>query len=321
MNDNILLLMMGGVAFVTVLSLAFAFAGDDKGAKRVSRVSERARGGGAPIMETALRLDQRKQSGLDSMMRRLVPQPDLLRQRLARTGRPISLGAYGIICGVSVTVCMALPVFFGLPPLYGIPAGAIIGLMLPHLVVGFMANRRSNRFTALLPDAIGLMVRGIKSGLPVGETMVIVGQEIRGPVGEEFRRVSDEVRLGQQLDKALWEAAKRVDTPEIKFLVVSLSVQKETGGNLAETLENLDNILRRRRQMKLKVKAMSSEARASAGIIGSLPFVMLALISAVNPTYIGELFHTHLGNEMLGAGAFSMSLGIFIMQKMAKFDI
>jgi len=108
--------------------------------------------------------------------------------------------------------------------------------------------------------------------------MQVVGREIADPVGEEFRRISDDVRLGVPLEQALWETAKRIATPEFNFLVVTMIVQRETGGNLAETLENLDQVLRRRRQMRLKIKAMSSEARASAAIIGSLPFIMFAIL-------------------------------------------
>jgi tight adherence protein B len=184
-----------------------------------------------------------------------------------------------------------------------------------------MAARRAMRFTVLFPEAIGLMVRTIKSGLPITEAFQIVGQEIADPVGAEFRQISDQIRLGQSIDQVMWDAARRVGTPEIKFLVVTLSIQRETGGNLAETLENLDNILRRRRQMKLKVKAMSSEARASAMIIGSLPFIMMALLSVVNHEYIALLFTTPRGHTLLGAGAASMSIGVGIMIKMVRFEI
>ena len=115
--------------------------------------------------------------------------------------------------------------------------------------------------------------------------MQMVGREIGDPVGEEFRRISDEVRLGQPLEQALWDTARRIGTPEFNFLVVTMIVQRETGGNLAETLENLDQVLRRRRQMRLKIKAMSSEARASAMIIGSLPFIMFTILLVVNNAY------------------------------------
>ena len=141
------------------------------------------------------------------------------------------------------------------------------------------------------------------------------------PVGAEFRQLCDQIRIGQPLDQALWRPAKRIGVPEMKFLVSTLAVQRETGGNLAETLENLDNILRRRRQMRLKVKALSSEARASAMIIGALPFIMIGVLSVADRGYLSLLFTDHLGNMfLLGAGC-SMSIGILVMVKMVRFDI
>jgi tight adherence protein B len=177
------------------------------------------------------------------------------------------------------------------------------------------------RFTVLFPEAIGLMVRSIKSGLPITEAFQIAGNEIADPVGLEFRQITDQIRLGQPIDQVMWDAAQRVGTPEMKFMVVTLSIQRETGGNLAETLENLDNILRRRRQMKLKIKAMSSEARASAMIIGALPFVAMALLSVANYEYIALLFTTARGHMMLAGGALSMGAGIAVMAKMVRFEI
>ncbi|MGH6797682.1 MAG: type II secretion system F family protein, partial [Roseiarcus sp.] len=259
MDQDFLLWILAGVAGLTVFSLAFALVGDGKGAKRVAKVRDRSRGLSEVPEEVILRLDQRKQTGLDGIVKRFLPRPELLRLRLLRTGHSIGLGTYAIICGGTVAVCLGALLFFSVPPALALPGGIILGLVVPHIGVAFLAARRAKKFTALFPEAIGLMVRGIKSGLPIGETMIVVGQEVPDPVGEEFRRVADQVRLGQSLENALWETAKRIGTPEIKFLVVSLSVQKETGGNLAETLENLDTILRRRRQMKLKIKAMSSE--------------------------------------------------------------
>jgi tight adherence protein B len=321
-DSDLLLWVLAAVLGLTVLALAFAFGGGP-GAKRVERVRDRARGKGKEeeAQEAILRLDQKRNSGLDSMVRNLLPRPELLRLRLMRTGWSLSLGTYAIACGIAAVLFVGVLIYVNLMVAIAVPAGIILGLLLPHFVVSFACNRRAKKFTALLPEAIGLMVRGIKSGLPIGETFLVVAQEVPDPVGEEFRRVSDQVRLGQQMERALWDAAKRVDTPEIKFLVVSLSVQRETGGNLAETLENLDTVLRKRRQMKLKVKAMSSEARASAMIVGSLPFIMLAILSGVNPAYIARLFDTTLGNKMLAGGALAMSTGIYVMQKMAKFEI
>jgi tight adherence protein B len=322
-DSELLLWVLAGVLGLAVLSLAFAFAGDEPGAKRLERVRSRTRGQGSEeqVQEAILRLDQKRNKGLDSIVRNLLPRPDLLRLRLMRTGWSLSLGTYALMCGVSTLFFMGLFIYLELILALAIPVALVLGLLIPHLVVSYACHRRAKKFTALFPDSIGLMVRGIKSGLPITETFVVVAQEIPDPVGMEFRRVSDQIRLGQQMDQALWDAAKRVDTPEIKFLVVSLSVQKETGGNLAETLENLETVLRRRRQMKLKVRAMASEARASATIIGALPFLTMAILSGINGPYIAKLFETDLGNKMLAGAAFAMTTGIYIMQKMAKFEI
>ena len=321
-DSDVLLWIFAGVVGLTVLAFAFAFGGDED-SQRVKRVRARARGEGADdqVQEAILRLDQKRNTGLDTMVRSLLPRPELLRLRLLRTGWSLSLGSYAMICGCTALGFMALYFYLDLMLAVAIPAAIVKGLMLPHLVVSFACARRAKKFTALFPDAIGLMVRGIKSGLPIAETFVVVAQEIPDPVGMEFRRVSDQIRLGQQMDQALWDCAKRVDTPEIKFLVVSLSVQKETGGNLAETLENLETVLRRRRQMKLKVRAMASEARASAAIVGSLPFLTAAILLGINRPYIMKLVETNLGNKMLAGATFAMTAGIYVMQKMAKFEI
>ncbi len=322
-DSDLLLWVVAGAIGLAVLAIAFALGGEEVGAKRLARVRSRARGQGSEeqVQEVILRLDQKRNNGLDSMMRNLLPRPELLRLRLLRTGWSMSLGTYAMMCGVAAVFFTGLFIYLELMLALAIPAAIILGLLVPHFIVSYACRRRAKKFTALFPDAIGLMVRGIKSGLPIAETFVVVGQEISDPVGTEFRRVSDQIRLGQQMDQALWDAAKRVDTAEIKFLVVSLSVQKETGGNLAETLENLETVLRRRRQMKLKVRAMASEARASAAIIGSLPFITMAILSGINRPYIARLFETDLGNKMLAGAAFAMTAGIYVMQKMAKFEI
>ncbi len=164
-------------------------------------------------------------------------------------------------------------------------------------------------------------MRGLKSGLPVTESIKVVGEEIGDPVGIEFRGIADAMKLGQSMEDSMWDTAKRLDTPDFKFFVSSLSVQRETGGNLTETLDNLSDILRKRKQMKNKVKAMSSEAKASGIIIGSLPFIMFAIIYILNPGYVSQLFVDPRGQAMLAAGALSMVTGIAVMAKMIKFEI
>ena len=195
------------------------------------------------------------------------------------------------------------------------------GLLLPHIVVSGMAKKRTANFNDLFPDAIDLMVRGLRSGLPVTECIKAVGRELPDPVGGEFRRITDEIKFGSKVNEALWAAAHRLDIAEFKFFVVSLSVQQETGGNLAETLGNLSEILRRRKQMRLKIKAMSSEAKASAMILGALPFLMFCIIYLMNPEYETVLFTDPRGRLMLAAGLGAMGSGILVMAKMVRFEI
>jgi tight adherence protein B len=141
------------------------------------------------------------------------------------------------------------------------------------------------------------------------------------PVGREFRLITDAIKFGTTLEKALWDASDRLGIQEFKFFVISLSVQKETGGNLGETLANLSDILRRRHQMKLKIKAMSSEARASAMILGSLPFIMFGIIFLLNTDYAMDLFTDPRGRAMLVAVLLIMGMGILVMRKMVRFEI
>jgi tight adherence protein B len=141
------------------------------------------------------------------------------------------------------------------------------------------------------------------------------------PVGIEFQRITNSVKLGQTLEEALWDGSRRLDTPTFKFFIISLSVQRETGGNLAETLENLADVLRKRQQLQLKIKAMSSEARASAYIIGSLPFIMFSILFLMNRSYISTLFTDPRGIFVMGIGLAMIGLGAFVMSKLVKFEI
>ena len=319
--DSPLLLVIGIATGVVALCLIFAFS-DGTGRRmgqRIDRTAARLRG--ETRVRAALNLRRDTDGGFDTMIRRIVPRPDSLRERLSRTGRKIGFGTYALASLAAALGSTVGAILFGLKPATAGVLGVLVGLWLPHLVVGKMISRRVARFEALFPEAIGLIVRGLRSGLPATESMQVVGREIGDPVGEEFRRVSDQVRLGQPLDQALGEAAKRIGTPEFNFLVVTMVVQKETGGNLAETLDNLDNILRRRRQMKLKIRAMSAEARASAMIIGSLPFVMFTILFVVNRDYVMTLINTHAGNMLLAGAACSMGMGIAVIVKMIRFEI
>ncbi len=318
---TIVIIGMVGLGGGLLVMLYFEEAGKRRlaGRARGRRQSPTARA--VRTATTGLRLRRDRQGGLDGIIHRLAPKPEVLRARLAATGTGMTIGTYGLISLILPIVVAGLLLLRGVAPLVSILGGVLIGLWLPHAAVGFMVGGRQKKFIKLFPDAIGLMVRGLKAGLPVSETLIVVGREVSDPVGEEFRRIADQIKLGQPIEDAMWATAKRLNLAEFNFMVITFSVQRETGGNLAETLENLDDILRRRQQMKLKIKAMSSEAVASAGIIGSLPFVMGAIMFVVSHDYILSLFQSQLGYMMLGGGGGMLLVGIIVMMKMVSFDI
>ncbi|MDH3660094.1 MAG: type II secretion system F family protein [Alphaproteobacteria bacterium] len=263
-----------------------------------------------------------KIASIDRLIKGMLPNIGLLRQRLERSGWPLKIGDYLLICtGLCLATALLLWLIFDFAIIINLLAGFTIGFGLPHIVIGRQIAKRTKKFAALLPEALDLIVRGVRSGLPVTETMKTIAEEIADPVGAEFQRISDQMRIGVSMDEAMWATAKRLQIPEFNFLVISMSIQQETGGNLAEILENLSNMVRRREQMRLKVKAMSSEARASAMIIGSLPFIMCAIISFINPRYMSTLFVDPRGWIMIAIGLTSMLIGLFIMAKMVRFEI
>jgi tight adherence protein B len=251
----------------------------------------------------------------------LIPKPALLRRRLEMTGKEISLAKYVVICfGTLAFVTIAL-VLRGAPFVLSLLLGMLVGIGGPHFVIGKMIKRRVAKFTTNFPDAIELMVRGLRSGLPITETLQIVAGEIHGPVGVEFRIVSDKMKIGRTMEAALQETAERLGTAEFQFFVITLAIQRETGGNLAETLSNLADVLRKRAQMKLKIRAMSSESKASAYIVGSLPFVVFALVWMINPHYM-QGFFTDQRLTVAGLGGMVwMGIGAMIMAKMVNFEI
>lgn len=199
--------------------------------------------------------------------------------------------------------------------------GTGLALAGPRLAVAVLVERRRAKFLLQFPDAIDLMIRSLRAGLPVDEAIVAVAGEGGDAVAPEFRRVKDRLAVGQSLEDSLWASARRLAIPDLDFFIICLTVQRETGGKLTETLANLSDILRRRLHMRLKVKAMSAQARASAGIIGSLPFLLCAALYATNPAYIGDLFTDPRGQLIVAAGLASELLGVLVMIRMARFRI
>ncbi|MCC6479091.1 type II secretion system F family protein [Sphingorhabdus sp.] len=246
---------------------------------------------------------------------------DRLRLRLQQTGKGWTLSQYlYVMVGIFVIAFAAL-LLRGAPMTLGLGLSMFLALALPHFAVGYLIKKRITNFTSKFPEAIELLVRGLKSGLPVGETLGVVAREIPGPVGEEFKLVTEKIKIGKTMEDALQDTADRLGTPEFQFFVITLAIQRETGGNLAETLSNLADVLRKRAQMKLKIRAMSSESKASAYIVGSLPFVVFALVWSVNPNYLDGFFTETRLMIAGGIGLIWMGIGVAIMAKMVSFEI
>jgi tight adherence protein B len=246
---------------------------------------------------------------------------EALQVRLNRTGKSWTVSNY-ITASAGLALGLTALIFvLSRAPLLSLGVGLFVGAGLPHMVVGFLIGRRTNQFIMKFPDGIELLVRGLRSGLPVTETLGIVASEVPGPVGYEFKGVIDRIKVGKTMEDALQDAGDKLGIPEFNFFTITLAIQRETGGNLAETLSNLADVLRKRAQMKLKIKAMSSESKASAYIVGSLPFLVFGAIMYINPSYMYPFFtDDRLIVAGLGAGVW-MGLGVFIMAKMVNFEI
>jgi tight adherence protein B len=317
------LIMIGGVS---ALGLAFVAIRGPSAGKSVKRRMELIRERHGDVIAGSAQAQIRKlfaerSSKIEGYASTLIPKPALLRKRLEQTGKEITLGKYAMVCiGLVLFVTIALKMR-GAPFLLSLLLGLFVGVGVPHFVIGKMIKRRINKFNSNFPDAIELMVRGLRSGLPITETLGIVAGEIVGPVGIEFRMVSDKMKIGRTMEAALQDTADRLGTPEFQFFVITLAIQRETGGNLAETLSNLADVLRKRAQMKLKIRAMSSESKASAYIVGSLPFVVFSLVWMINPGYMGKFFSDERLMVAGLGGLIWMGIGALIMAKMVNFEI
>ncbi len=317
------LLLIGGVG---ALGLAFTALRGPSAGKSVKRRMELIKERHGDIIAGNAQAQIRKlfaerASRWEGYASTLIPKPALLRKRLEMTGKDITLAKYLMIClGIVAFVSIAF-IFRGAPVILSLLLGVFLGIGGPHFVIGKMIKRRVNKFTVNFPDAIELMVRGLRSGLPITETLGIVSSEIPGPVGVEFRMVADKMKIGRTMEAALQDTADRLGTPEFQFFVITLAIQRETGGNLAETLSNLADVLRKRAQMKLKIRAMSSESKASAYIVGSLPFVVFTLVYMINPHYMGGFFSDQRLMVAGMGGLVWMGIGAAIMAKMVNFEI
>jgi tight adherence protein B len=276
-------------------------------------------GEGTAEMQSRRKLISGKLKELDASRKHKSGQS--LRQLIVQAGLDLTPARFIAISAATAVVSGLIALVAGMP-IFGIAACAIIGgLGLPRFTLNTLARRRVNKFTSHFADAIDVIVRSIRSGLPVGEALNIIVHEMPDPISAEFRQVVEGQKLGLTLDDALNRACERVPTAELRFFAIVLAIQQTTGGNLAETLAKLSDVLRGRKRMRDKVQAMSGEAKASAMIIGSLPFLVCALLAVVSPAYIAVLFTSNAGHLILFAGVTLMGIGVMVMRQMINFDI
>ncbi len=317
------ILLMAASAAMLVVIVALVLNGSSASRMQARRIAGlRDRHAHVEVVETQSRgIANARDTRMDVAFGRILPNRELLAKRLAMTGRDWTVGQYGMTTAGLIVFVMLMLWMKGLPGFIVLLLGLTVGAGLPHFVVSKLIARRVNKFTVRFPDAIDLLVRGLRSGLPISETMGVVANEVEGPVGEEFRSISDKMKIGRSMDAALQETADRLGTPEFQFFVITIAIQRETGGNLAETLSNLADVLRKRAQMKLKIRAMSSESKASAYIVGSLPFIVFGLIWFINDKYMQNFF---VDERLIATGVGGlvwMGLGGFVMAKMVSFEI
>ena len=312
----------GTILFFVLVALAFAGPNSGKATtRRLSAIKMRHSDSADARVEQQMRMVVAARRPLIFTDGQQINYADKLRLRLTQTGKKWTLQQYMYASGGLAFVTMAILLLKGASFLVGVSGGLLIGAGLPHMVVNFLMGRRIKNFTTNFPDAIELLVRGLKSGMPVSETLSVIAKEIAGPVGEEFKLVVEKIKIGKSMEESLQDTADRLGTAEFQFFVITLAIQRETGGNLAETLANLADVLRKRAQMKLKIRAMSSESKASAYIVGSLPFFVSGMIWTVNQKYLEGFFYEPRLMIAGVVGAVWMAIGVFIMAKMVNFEI
>ena len=240
---------------------------------------------------------------------------------IMQSGLDISVRAFWLFSLVLGAVLAAIPLIFGVAWYVSVLAGLVGTMGLPRWMLGFVRRRRQNIFLHDFADAIDVMVRGLKAGLPVSDAMKIIAAESGPPVGPEFMEVVEGQRLGITIDKGIERMFDRMPMSEVNFLGIVMSIQSKTGGNLSEALGNLSKVLRDRKKMKAKIRAVSQEAKSSAAIIGSLPFIIMGALTVLNPQYMNPLFNTSVGNIMLVGCGMWMLTGVLVMRKMINFEI
>lgn len=245
-----------------------------------------------------------------------------LNLRLQQAGLKVTVGRFYMISAAAGLFALVFGfLILKTPPLLALGLGVVGGLGLPRFVVNFIRKRRQSAFIEELPNAVEVIVRGVKAGLPLNDCLRMIASEAKEPLRSEFRSVIEAQSIGIPIDEAIGRMYERMPLPEANFFAIVIAIQSKAGGNLSEALGNLARVLRDRKKMRAKIQAMSMEAKASASIIGSLPIIVMLLVYLTSPDYISILWTDPKGQIVLGASALTMLAGVMVMKKMISFDI
>ncbi|MBV1705576.1 MAG: type II secretion system F family protein [Hyphomicrobiales bacterium] len=310
-------------AFLGVVGLGYVFIPMLNGEDRVESRKANLVGGKVKQVAVRNRDEEQRRKQVAESLKELDQRHDKkvsLETLFSQAGVKLTRGQFYLLSTVSSLVFGFLVAAVS-HKLILAPFGLVFGFIVPpKFVLKYLVARRMKAFIDALAPAIDIIVRGIKSGLPLGDCMKIIASEGKEPVRGEFKQIVDSQAVGLTATEAVQRMVERVPLPEANFFAIVIAVQAKAGGNLAEALMNLSRVLRERKKMKQKIKAMSSEAKSSAGIIGALPVIVTGLIYVTSPKYIEILFTTTTGNIVIAASLFWMFLGIMVMKKMINFD-
>ncbi len=340
-EQTIAMLLIGILAFVCIAGIGLAFTyetSEDKAKRRVKNLHnyyKTLNGGGNEVSQRR----KQTQKMLEKMREANAQKRDSLisgdtEARLQKAGLQVTTATFNTYALISAALFVFLTYYSGIegPPAIGgiefqsrplmvLVAALIGGLGVPRFVLNFLTNYRSRMMINQFAEAIDIIVRGVKSGLPLNECLQIIARESPAPLGLEFELLSNNLKMGTTLERALSQFYKRVPLSEVNFFVIVLTIQAKAGGNLSEALGNLSGVIRSRKLMREKVKALSAEAKASAMIIGCLPFIVAFMVYLTTPSYIMELFVSATGHMILFIASLLMATGILVMRKMINFNM
>ncbi len=331
-DPTVLAIVVLAAVAAAAVSYAVLFSrieSDKKSASRINRVksAEVDRAKVKAARDRVQELSKRRKSVQDNLKDLEKRQHEKtkknlsLKSRLMQAGLPITPTRFYLFSALLALVLLVVLFIVGASPLVMLGVAVVAGLGLPRWVLGFLISRRQNKFLDEFPNALDVIVRSIRSGLPLNDAIRLIATEGTEPVKSEFRRVIEAQQVGLSIPDACARMTIQMPLQEVNFFAIVIAIQSQAGGNLSEAIGNLSKVLRDRKKMKAKVKALSMEAKASAVIIGALPFIVSFLVYVTSPNYITVLFTDPRGHFILGFSAIWMSIGIFVMRNMVNFDI